>query len=117
MAQTWPPALSNYVLHDGYSESPPDNALRTEMDDGPVKTRRKSIAARRPIQVKKHMYKTEVATFDTFYDTTCVNGTLSFDWVHPRTGSVVEMMFTSPPVYESLGGTAWMVSMNLEILP
>ena len=112
---TWP--LTNYVLIDGYSENPPNNAIRSEMDEGPPKTRRMSIAARRPITVQKHLNKSQVAILDTFYDTTLVNGTIEFDWVHPRTGSSVEMMFTEPPVYESLGGTSWMVSMKLEILP
>jgi len=112
---TWP--LSNYILPDGFSEKPPPNSLRTSMTDGPPKTRRRSIAGRRPITAQKHMTTSQVAILDTFYVTTLVDGTLPFDWLSPRTGDVVEMMFVEEPVYESLGGTAWMVSMKLEILP
>jgi len=112
---TWP--LSNYVLPDGYSEKPPDNSLRTEMDDGPVKTRRRSIAARRPITAQKQMTASDVAILDTFYTDTLVDGTLPFDWINVRTDASVEMMFVEAPVYEALGGSAWMVSMKLEILP
>ena len=112
---TWP--LSNYVLVDGFSESPPNNSLRSKMGEGPPKTRRKSISGVRPIVIQKHLYKSDVEILDIFHETTLVNGTLAFDWISPRTGSVVEMMFVEPPVYESLGGTAWSVSMKLEIQP
>ncbi len=118
MAEIWPGTLSNHILIDGYSETAPNNMIRSKMDEGPPKTRRLSIAARRPITAQKHMYTSELELFDTFYTETLVEGTLSFDWVHPRDNSTaVEMMFTAPPVYSSLGGTAWNVTMNLEILP
>ena len=112
---TWP--LSNHVLVDGYSETPPKNSIRSEMGEGPPKTRRKSIAAPRPISVQKHLTTSQVEILDVFHETTLVNGTLAFDWIHPRTESVVEMMFVETPVYESLGGSAWMVTMKLEIQP
>ena len=114
---TWPATLPSYVLVEGYSEMPPVNSIRTQMDVGPPKVRRRSTAAPRPITCKQHMTKTQVAILDTFYVTTLSSGVDPFDWTHPRTGASVSFTFTEPPTYESLGGTAWGVTLKLEILP
>ncbi len=114
---TWPASLPQYVLVEGYSEAPPQNTIRTSMDVGPPKMRRRSTAAVRPITGNQHMNKTQVAALDTFYVTTLNSGVDQFDWVHPRTQSAVDFRFTAPPQYESLGGTAWMVTLSLEVMP
>jgi hypothetical protein len=114
---TWPPSLPDYVLIDGYSESPPANTIRTEMDVGPAKMRRRSTAAPRPFSITQFMNTTQLATFDTFFNTTLNSGSERFDWVHPRTQAAVEFRFVEQPNYEAIGGTSWHVSYNLEQMP
>ena len=112
---TWP--LSGYVLVDGYSEKPPDNTLRTEMGTGPPKARRRSTAAPRPFKLRKYVTTSEIAILDTFYTDTLYDGALQFDWQHPRTLSACSFRFTEQPSYEALGGTSWIVSLSLELMP
>ncbi len=35
MAEIWPGTLSNHILIDGYSETAPNNMIRSKMDEGP----------------------------------------------------------------------------------
>ena len=112
---TWPPALPDYVLKDGFSEKLPDNTIRSKMGVGPPKMRRRGTGAPRPITVQQYMTATQVATFDTFYETTLYSGSLRFDWINPRTEVSKELRFTEPPIYTSTGA-GYTVSMKLEIM-
>jgi len=113
---TWPVTLPDYVLQDGYLEQPPENTIRTKMDVGPPKARRRATSAPRPIKCRQHMTAAQVVTFDTFYVTTLKSGSLPFEWQHPRTGSTVNFMFTEPPSYTPIGAEFY-VDMSLEVMP
>ena len=114
----WPVSLPQTPPWNGYSESPPDTVLRTQMDAGPAKTRQRFTAGVRPIQERIRMSWDQVATLDTFYVTTLSNGALKFDWVHPRTAAVSVYRFTAAPSWRpSSRGKAWDVTMQLEIMP
>lgn len=113
---TWPTSLPDNFLASAYSESPPDNTIRTKMDVGPPKMRRRGTAAARPIRGTLLMTDAQLATFDTFYDSTLDSGADRFDWTHPRSGSSVEFRFVSPPSY-SARGRRWVVTVDMEIMP
>lgn len=117
MAQTWPATVPDDFLWEGYRETPPNNVIRTSMDVGPDKIRRRSTAAVSSISCKMVLTKTQLGYFDTFYNTTLVNGSLTFDLTHPRTGSSKEMRFQNPPEYIYISGNYWSVLMQLEVLP
>ena len=117
MAQTWPATVPTDVLQGSYSESPPDNLLRSSMDTGPDKVRRRSTAGPRPISWTILMTTTELGYFETFYVTTLVGGSLTFNFTMPRTGSSGELRFTSPPQYLPVGGVYWEVRMQVEEMP
>jgi hypothetical protein len=110
---TWPESLPDYLMQGGYSEKLPNNVIRTKMDIGPAKMRRRSTAAPRPIMGQMHMSKAQVATFDTFYETTLLSGSLRFDWVNPRTQTSKEFRFLEPPIYSAMGQD-YVVSLKLE---
>lgn len=115
---TWPatlPSLNNF-LSDGYSETPPDNVIRTDMDLGPAKLRQRGSAAPDIIEGKLRMTGAELAAFRTFYETTLFYGSIAFDATHPRTGASVSMRFVGVPQIAASGVT-WIVSMTLEVLP
>jgi len=117
MAQTWPATVPTSVIHGSFRESPPDNTLRSPMDVGPDKVRRRSTSEPRPLGWDSQMTTAQVATFDTFYNTTLVSGTLTFNFPHPRTTVSSEMRYTQPPQYTPVGDGQWMVSMQVEIMP
>lgn len=115
----WPDSLPQRPLVDGYQESPPDNTMRTQMDEGPAKVRRRYTANVRPIQVTLEMDADELNTFDDFYVEETASGSRRFIWQHPRTKTQHEMRFRTPPPpdYTAMGGLQYQVSFTLEIMP
>ena len=113
----WPASLPQQVLLDGYGESAPDGALRTQMDAGPAKLRRRTTAVVRTVSGAVVLDASQVATLDSFYLNSLSGGTLAFDWTHPRTLAAASFRFTAPPAYVPIGGGHWRASLALEILP
>lgn len=116
MAITWPSGIPDDLLLREASETFASNTIRTQMEVGPAKVRRRATSAPRSIGGKLLMTKTQAATLDTFYTTTTGGGASAFTWHHPRTRADVSMRFTAPPVLTS-AGAMWMVQLALEILP
>lgn len=118
----WPATLPQYVFAQGYEETFPDEVLRTQMDAGPAKVRRRFTAGTRPFSVQVPLTATQVADFDSFFLNDIAAGALSFDWVHPRTqaAATLRIVTPSPPKLagESGGGSStFVLSFSFEILP
>lgn len=116
-SSTWPSSLPDKALAAGYSESAPETVIRTPMDAGPAKVRRRCTGGVRRITVRQILTAAQVATLDIFFVEDLAGGSLAFDWVHPRTQAEVEMRFLSAPKYGEPKGNYWPVSFELEILP
>ena len=114
---SWPSGLPALVQVEGFNETQPDLAIRTEMDAGPAKVRRRFTAGVTPISAQQMITKSQVSTFETFYNTTLLGGTLRFSWTDPISTATVEARFVSPPKIIALGGMMFQLSMSLEILP
>lgn len=116
----WPPSLPRSPRPDGYTERPGLNILRTPVDAGPAKQRRRS---NRPDQISCvfRLTATELATFQTFVNSTLAGGTLRFGMPHPRTGvmSEVRLVPADDGVYSLsiVGSRIYDVSLTLEVLP
>lgn len=113
----WPTTLPQYVLEQGYSENAPDQSIESQVDGGPVKQRRRYTTNFRPLKVTIRCEPDEVATFEDFYYDTLLGGTLTFDWVHPRTQAACVMRFRKPAPSIRPSGDAVDISMSLEIMP
>ena len=67
-----------------------DVRLRTEMDVGTAKLRRRSSGVIRRYQIPADRFiftNAQKATLETFYETTLAGGTLPFDWTDPWPGA------------------------------
>ncbi len=98
-------------------ESPPDNALRTSMDKGPDKIRRRTTANVRPLSFSIYLDDDQVQEMDEFYNEDTYSGSVEFDYVHPRTLANVSARFTAPPQYSHREAGLWTVNVSLEVLP
>lgn len=107
----WPAALK--INRENYSETPPNNVVRTETEYGPAKLRKRTSSNVRKAQASLFLTDAEVDTLDEFY---LENDALAFSFTNPRTSVVEQARFVSPPEY-SLRETMWGVSLSLEILP
>lgn len=112
----WPATLYGYILADGFQEITPDNLIRTEMEVGPAKVRRRGTAAVRKFSVQMFFTAAKLATFETFYVTTSKNGSLAFSYYAPRTKTLADHRFASIPSY-SQRDSGFVVSFQLEQMP
>lgn len=123
----WPsdPTLPQKVLAGTYTESIPDQTIRTQNSIGPDKIRRRTTAAPTPWQGVMLMSKTQVASLLTFIQTTLSGGVLTIEnWAHQRTGSLVDHRFRSMPDIQHAGcnqndsgDDVYRVTLDMEILP
>ena len=112
----WPASLPQAPLI-GHTESAPDTVLRTRMDAGPDKLRRRSTAGVRAIAFPLLLTDAQVNTLDHFYLVDLAGGALRFDLALPRTGGAVQMRFTAPPAYTLVAASKWQAVLRLEVLP
>ena len=112
----WPTTLPQALLLSGYGQKAADVVLRTGMDIGPAKVRRRASAGVEPVEGKQIYTSTELGYLRTFYDTTLLNGALRFSWKDPITKSSEELRFTKPPAWTAVEGK-YQVALSLEIMP
>ena len=116
MINDWPASLPQNILSQGYSEAFADNRIRTSMDIGPAKVRRRGTVAVIPIRGNIIVTAAQLETLETFYNDTLYNGALRFAWKNPRTEEAVEMRFTDTPTWFQ-EDAYYRVNLALEILP
>ena len=117
----WPAALPDRQFL-GLQYIPQPTTIRTEMDVGPAKVRRRATAA--PIQVPVPFRYTgaQFKALIDFYAVTLLGGTQTFDWRDPANGNIVTFRFLDRPrgTLQTPGDTddrQWAGDLLLEILP
>ena len=115
----WHVDLPQYVNDKGYKEARAQGKLETSMDSGPKQMRNLFTNVPVDFAITMSMTSNQVTILDTFYYTTCKNGTLEFIWIHPRTyATPVTMRFTGkPPSISSKAYNTFTVTFTVEILP
>ena len=113
----WPLGLPQRPSVGGYQERFAETTLRTPMEAGAAKVRRRFTAAPRQIELSFRMTPSQVALVRTFYEDTTGGGTLSFDWMHPRDGSAASFRFMEPPRVSATAANLFSISVKLEQMP
>lgn len=112
----WPTGRQFCPLNGSFQETPPENTIRSSMDKGPAKTRRRTTANVRNISFRLYLSPDNVTVLDDFFVNDTFSGAIEFDFVHPRTGLSVQARFVQNPSYSSRS-IGYDVAVNLEILP
>lgn len=114
----WPATLPALPLREGYKETLPKLTIRSSMDVGPAKVRRRGGANVRKHEVSMDMTGAQVEIFDVFFLEECAGGALPYNYLKPRTGVQAQFRFDeAPPEIVNIGGDNWNVSFKLEELP
>lgn len=116
MADIYYPANLPEVIAPGYKAQDQDGVIRTDMDAGPQKTRRRYTACSEYINCQVVCDDTEYHNFMTFYRTTTARGALRFIMKHPVTRTNRYFRFMAPP-QEADNSGLWTISLQLEALP
>jgi hypothetical protein len=118
MSLAWPASLPPLAELDGYTETPPDLALRSSVDAGPAKTRPRWSTGPARVSGRLLLDAAQAEALVAFYADTTRTGALAFEAPHPRTGLSVLLRFTRPPELAHLaeGGGLWRAQIELEVL-
>ena len=116
MTAAWPATLPQYVLQEGYAENGRENSIRSNMEQGPAKTRKRYTSAIRKFSVALYMTAAQVDIFDAFYESDLAFGSISFTWVHPRTQASGTFRILNQPAYTPTGPN-YKVQFDMELLP
>lgn len=119
MTDVWPVGLPQYLQMAGASKGMGNGLLEYAPEVGPSITRRRTTARMRPISGSMICSSAQITTFETFYNTTIIGGSLPFNFPDPRTGSTLLVKFTAenPPNYTPLGGDNYQLALVLMELP
>ncbi len=118
MPSRWPASLPQYVLKAGFSQSGQETTLRSQMSQGPAKTRPRVTQSTVPIRCSTVLDPTQVAAFEDFYANDLEQGALEFEWVdHVHGTDPVRYRFTRKPTYGYWAFERWQIQMDLERMP
>jgi hypothetical protein len=110
---TWPEPLPATLLLDGLSKQPQGNVVRTAMDAGPKKARRRYTARTVKYSGKQVFSKAELAAFEQFYHAVLADGVRRFAFTDPFTLEPAEFRFTADYAVAAIEGH-FEVAMQLE---
>ena len=119
MAYVWPVGLPQ-VPQKGFSETGGALIVRTPMDGGPAKLRRRGKMPAK-LNVQFIMSTQQVSTLETFVNNT-TKGVARFEFLHPRTQQTVEVRMIPQGDGELytltyLAPGYWTVVSTFEVLP
>lgn len=114
----WPTTLPAEGLA-GITDQRKSTKIRSSVDQGPAIVRRRYTRAVRNVNIPIVLTDAERAIFDDWYDNDLVGGTLSFNYIDPRGGSVRSFRFREEdgPDWQGSGGgdvKRWSTTLALE---
>ena len=112
----WPVTLPQSFLIDDYQREGHNNVIRSAMETGPPKCRRRYTAAVQQIQTSMIMTPAQLLIFEDFYENTILDGALEFEIPDDINGGTMDVKFRDKYTANFLG-TVWRVSMPLAIQP
>lgn len=120
--RSWPSDLPDEQFED-LNYNPGSGRIRTSMDQGPAKQRKRFTAVPKFIQLDMYLDGDQLQSFETWFEDTLDHGVLDFDWEHPVDDTTVEMRFVENPKWslekgaEDPSNRLWKATFKLEILP
>jgi hypothetical protein len=117
---SWP--LPNTHLLLGLSTDPGLARVRSEVEAGPPRMRRRFTAAVRHLSGRVVLSGPDLVTFRDWGKLTLKDWSLSFSWTEPEQDFAADYRFVQPPTWGLLvpglpQNRIWTVEMRLEVLP
>jgi hypothetical protein len=112
----YPITLPQQALVDGFNLKAKAQNIRTQMESGPSKVRRRFTKKISNFKITQRLTAAQFDILETFYDTTLQGGSLSFTFTHPINGTTLTLRFTEELDYRADGPINFIVSMALETI-
>ena len=116
MPSIWPVTLQTNVNRDSFSKAKGKTTITSTNDVGPVKVRRRTTRPRDTYTVSIWATKDQVATFETFYDTTINGGAGTFYFLDPISKVNAVWRMTNEPNISPVGYDTYNITMAWEKL-
>ena len=119
MAIPWLASLPQKVNTEGFSFKAGDTVIRSDVDVGPQKVRRRFTAPIDAYTVSMDMTPDQMNDFREFYNVNLNGGVTEFEFTNPLTLAVENFRFSDVPTIVPVGsgGIHWRVTMSWEKLP
>lgn len=117
ITNTWPLGLPQSPLLEGFDEQPQPNVIRTGVDAGRARQRKRYTSAGAVFNCSFIFDTAQRATFDAFFKNTLGNGASEFNWVHPITDEPIVARFIgdSPPRFTILSHNRQHMNAQIEV--
>lgn len=99
----------------GFNVAPSVSVIRTEMDVGMAKMRRRSTVALTTTEGELLCSTAQVEALELFFLESTKGGTVRFQIPAPHTNKPQEARFMEPPQFQWIGGEWWRVRVRLEL--
>jgi hypothetical protein len=116
VSAAWCAVLPLEALAQPYEETDQDPTIRTAMDAGPAKVRRRYTAAVELLELSYYVADADLPVVLTWYRGELQYGAVAFVLPHPRTREAVLARLIGPPRRLRADGR-WLVSLSVEVLP
>ncbi len=112
----WPATLPKPLMA-GFKETQAQNSIRSDMETGPAKVRRRTTANAGQMEFSLLLTSAQLDTLLGLFEDDLYSGSLAFTFTHPRTAESLSCRFLSPPTYVPASGSFYNASVSLEVLP
>lgn len=118
----WPTVLPQYPLREGFSDTAPNELLRSDTESGPAKVRRRGTSKPHVVACTYVFSSEDAAIFEEFALSTLAGGSIAFDWFHPVLTRYVRarLMPTGEGLFSRVywgDSLKWAYSLTLEYWP
>jgi hypothetical protein len=111
----WPTTLPDCA--EQWTEKDRESLIRTPMETGPPKVRRRFTAPMREFTVTMTLRNDQVQPLRDFYDIDCAQGVNSHYFIHPYLQTQQAFRFMAPPQINSVTALSASVQMQWEQFP
>ena len=118
----WPLSLPQKPLVDGYKRTLPNNLIRSSMDTGSDKVRKRGRFKPQEISASYVLTAAQRNTLEDFIHNNLAEGAICFNWPHPELNKLVRarLKASSDGILEFSpykDTTRWSVTLKIEIWP
>jgi hypothetical protein len=123
MAEAWPSTVPDSLQESGYSYEAQSGVIRTNMDTGPAKVRRRFTAVSKTHKGNIILTKTQLATWESWFENVIIFGTLTFTMTNPQTAASMTVRLVIPSsgkaysVAPEAGSGNMILSIEVEVMP